>query len=311
MINDIEKKNIRYFQSPNDQQITITELKNDFASDKRILEDLTIEPKLNDNSLHKFYNFPKYYDKAFTRDVKSDISFFKKCFHQYSNVEVKRVLEAACGPGMFLESLPEYGYYVLGYDLNPAMVKYAKEKLKRSKINVNQADVIEGNMKNMKFDEKFDAAFICINSLGYLRSEEEICSHFKVMAESLKPGGIYIIEISCKCDDIKNEKKFDDTWYVKEENFDLELTWAINWYDIEKRIRHVDFHMVINDNGYNTQIEEAHELRLWIFDEFKQFSKSGGFEIVGIYNQNYEKISENIPITGELGALFFILKKII
>ncbi len=310
MINDIEKNNIRYVQNPNDQQINITPQKNDFASDKRILENLTIDPKLNDNSLHKFYNYPKYYDKAFTRDVKSDISFFKKCFQQYSDKEVKRVLEPACGPGMFLEILPEYGYFALGYDLNPAMVEYAKEKLKRSGLTANQADVIEGNMEFMKFDEKFDAAFICINSLGYLKSEEEISSHFKAMAESLKAGGIYIVEISCKCDDIKNEKKIDDTWYVKEENFDLELTWAINWYDLEQRIRHVDFHMIINDNGYKTEVEEAHELRLWIFDEFKQFLKSSGFEIVGIYNQNYEKIAENIPITGELGALFFILKKI-
>jgi hypothetical protein len=129
------------------------------------------------------------------------------------------------------------------------------------------------------------------------------------MADNLKAGGIYIVEISCKCDDIRNEKKFDDTWYVKEENFYLESTWAINWYDIEQRIRHVDFRMVINDNGVKTEIEEAHELRLWIFDEFKDFAKSGGFEIKGIYNQSYEKVSESIPITGELGALFFILRK--
>jgi hypothetical protein len=67
--------------------------------------------------------------------------------------------------------------------------------------------------------------------------------------------------------------------------------------------------MVINDNGVKTEIEEAHELRLWIFDEFKDFAKSGGFEIKGIYNQSYEKVSESIPITGELGALFFILRK--
>jgi len=310
MINNTEKNDIRYFQNPNTQQINITEQNNEIASVVRILDNFTINSELKDKSLHKFYDFPKYYDKAFTRDIKGDIDFFKKCFQQYSDLEVKRVLEPACGPGMFLKILPEYGFYALGYDLNPAMVEYAKEKLKRSGLNIDQVDVLKGNMKNMKFDEKFDAAFICINSLGYLRSEEDISSHFKVMAESLKTGGIYIIEISCKCDDIRNEKKFDDTWYVKEENFDLELTWAINWYDLEQRIRHVDFHMIINDNGNKTEIEEVHELRLWIFDEFKQFSKSCGFEIVGIFNQNYEKIPENIPITGELGALFFILKKI-
>ena len=310
MANNIEGNEIKHYYNSNDPQVNVVAQNMELASQITNLETSTIISKLNDNSLHKFYNFPKYYDKAFNRDIKSDIYFFKTCFQQYSDLNVKRVLEPACGPGMFLELLPEYGFYALGYDLNPAMVEYAKEKLKKSGINIDQADVIEGNMKNMRFDEKFDAAFICINSLGYLRSEEDISSHFKVMSESLKKGGIYIIEISCKCDNIRNEKRFDDTWYVKEGNLELELTWAINWYDIEQRIRHVDFHMFINDNGYKTEIEEAHELRLWIFDEFTQFSKSAGFKILGIYNQNYEKISEYTPITGELGALFFILKKI-
>ncbi len=310
MINDVEKNNIQHIEYLNNQQINMALQKHDITSSEKKLEDTSRISRTKDGTFLKFYDFPRYYDKAFNRDVKSDIFFFKKCFQQYSDVEVKRVLEPACGPGMFLEILPEYGFYALGYDLSPAMVEYAKERLRRSDSIIGKADAVEGNMKNMKFDEKFDAAFICINSLGYLRSDEDISSHFKVIAESLKTGGIYIVEISCKCDDIRNEKKFDDTWYVKEDNFELELTWAINWYDLEQRIRHVDFHMIINDNGYKTEIQEAHELRLWIFDEFKQFSKSGGFEIVGIYNQNYEKITENIPITGELGALFFILKKI-
>ncbi|MFW9829096.1 MAG: class I SAM-dependent methyltransferase [Candidatus Thorarchaeota archaeon] len=310
MVYETKKKDISYLEALSEQEINITISDNNIVSDKRIHEESKRDLELTDNSLHKFYNFPKYYDKAFTRDVKSDISFFKKCFQEYSDIEVKRVLEPACGPGMFLEALPKYGFYALGYDINPSMVKYAKEKLDRAGLASNRVDVLEGNMINKKFDENFDAAFICINSLGYLRNEEDIISHFRVLADCLKTGGIYIVEISCKCDDIRNEKKFDDTWYVREENFYLELTWAINWYNIEQRIRHVDFRMVINDNGFKTEVEEAHELRLWIFDEFKQFATFGGFEIQGIYNQKYERISENIPITGELGALFFILKKI-
>ncbi|MFX0038771.1 MAG: class I SAM-dependent methyltransferase [Promethearchaeota archaeon] len=310
MINNISKKEIKQFGFSNNQQVSLMAHNGDNSTSGETLDNSTSLSNFSDASLHKFYNFPKYYDKAFTRDVKSDINFFKRCFQEYSDIDVKRVLEPACGPGMFLGILPEFGISSLGYDLNPAMVKYAKEKLRMSGLDINQAEVVEGDMRYMEFDQQFDAAFICINSLGYLRNGEEISSHFKVMAESLKSHGIYIVEISCKCDDIGNEKKFDDTWYVREEKLDLELTWAINWYDLEKRVRHVDFRMIVNDNGYKTEVEEAHELRLWIFEEFRQFAKSGGFEIVGIYNQSYERIAENIPITGELGALFFILKKI-
>jgi len=49
---------------------------------------------------------------------------------------------------------------------------------------------------------------------------------------------------------------------------------------------------------------------LWLFDEFKRFAEDNGFKLVAIYDQNYEIVPENAPITGELGALFFVLKNV-
>ncbi|MFX1492855.1 MAG: class I SAM-dependent methyltransferase [Promethearchaeota archaeon] len=264
---------------------------------------------LEEKEIYKFYHFPKYYDIAFRRCMKTDIEFFQKCFQQYSDINVKRILEPACGPGMLLEELTRYGYYTFGYDLSEAMVFYSAERLKKAGLLPEKSNVMVGDMKNIEFDTKFDGAIICINSLGYLTREEDIISHFKSMGNSLKKGGIYIIELSCKCDDLKNERKIDDIWYAKEGDIELKLSWVINRYDVEHRIRYVDFQMFVNDNNKKWVVEEAHELRLWLFDEFKNFVIIGGFKLLGIYNQKYELISENIPITGELGALFFILKK--
>ncbi|MFX0034838.1 MAG: class I SAM-dependent methyltransferase [Candidatus Hermodarchaeota archaeon] len=310
MINNIEKKDCNILHNTNNLQANNSSQNVEVISHKGHLEDSGPTVIITDIKTHEFYNFPKYYDKAFTRDVRSDINFFEKCFQQYSDITVKKILEPACGPGMFLEILPQYGYYSLGYDLNPAMVNYSIERLNKCGLSINQANAIVGNMKNVEFDNEFDAAFICINSLGYLRNDEEIISHFKAMNKSIKKGGLYIVEISCKCDNLRNEKKFDDTWSIKEKDLELELTWAINWYDLERRIRHVDFQMVVVENGKKIVLEESHELRLWLFDEFKWFFESNGFKLVAIYDQNYNVVSENIPITGELGALFFVLKNV-
>ena len=259
---------------------------------------------------HNFYNLAKYYDLAFMRDTKGDIGFFVKCFQRYSDIEVTRVLEAACGPGLFLEIMAIGGYNVLGFDLNPAMVEYSKNRLRKQGISIMKTDAVIANMKNFEFAEKFDAGFVCINSLGYLKTDQEIISHFKSMNNALNKGAIYIVEISCKCGDIKNEKKVDETWHVKEDQVELDLKWAIKSYDVDKRLRNIDFKMVVNDNGSQIVVEEEHELRLWIFEEFREFARSGGFEIGGIFNQNYELISEQEQITGELGVLYFVLKKI-
>lgn len=298
-------------------QVNSSNKQEDIISQKlEVAEDgIQLPNKINDfNKItdvqHNFYNLPKYYDLAFVRDTEGDINFFINCFRRYSGIEVKHVLEAACGPGLFLEMMAKRGYNMLGFDLNPAMVEYSKKRLKEQAISKIKADVIVANMKDFKFEEKFDAGFVCINSLGYLKTEQEIISHFKSMNNTLNKGGIYIVEISCKCDDIKSEKKVDENWHVKEDGVEIDLKWVIKSYDVNKRLRNIDFKMVVNDNGTEIVVEEEHELRLWIFEEFREFARSGGFEIVGIFNQNYQLISEQEQITGELGVLYFILKKV-
>jgi len=309
MNNIIDENNVPYFNLKGHQictQIQVTE-------HELIKENMEITPLntlIKENEIHKFYRLPKYYDMAFSRDVDNDIKFFQKCFQLYSDVTVKRVLEPACGTGILIESFPKHGYYALGYDLSPDMVEYSKERLINAGIFHNKADVLLGDMKNLEFDSKFDAAVICINSLGYLTCDEDLISHFKAMGKSLKNGGIYIVELSCKCEDFRNENKTDGKWFVKENGIEIELAWIINRYDEQRKIRHVDFQMVVNENGSQLIVDEAHELRLWLFDDFKYFASRGGFQLVGVYNQEYELITENTPITGELGGLFFILKNI-
>ena len=293
----------------NNSNIDYDSKSNDLSNQNMISNLNSSRLNLEQEELHKFYNSAKYYDLAFLRDADRDIQFFTKCFDQYCDHEVKRILEPACGPGLFLANVPKFGYFIMGYDLNPAMIKFSKDRLKNLKMTAQNADAVIANMVDAKFNQNFDAAFICINSLGYLRNDNDILSHFKNLNDSLNEGGIYIVEISFKCDDIKNEKRIDDTWHAKNEDIDLEVTWAINWYDIEKRIRHVDFKLRAIEKGEVINIEESHDLRLWIFDEFKEFVKLSGFEIAGIFNQNYEEISMQNTITGELGALFIILKK--
>ena len=259
---------------------------------------------------HNFYNLAKYYDLAFMRETKGDIDFFIRCFQRYSDIKTTQVLEAACGPGLFLEKMAIGGYRVLGFDLNPAMVKYSNRRLREHGISITKAYAVMANMKLFRFDQKFDAAYVCINSLGYLKTDQEIISHFKSMSEALNVGGIYIVEISCKCNDIKNEKRVDETWCVKADCIEINLSWVVRSYDVNKRLRYIDFKMIVNDNGNQIVVEEEHELRLWIYEEFKEFVRLGGFEIVGVFNQDYDLISEQESVTGELGVLYFVLKKV-
>ncbi|MFX1339159.1 MAG: class I SAM-dependent methyltransferase [Promethearchaeota archaeon] len=309
MNNIVDENNVPSFNLKG-QQIYAQTIATEHELIKEEMEIKAFNISIKEDEIHKFYRLPKYYDMAFSRDVDGDIKFFQKCFQLYSDVTVKRILEPACGTGILIESFPKFGYYALGYDLSPDMIEYTKERLINAGIFHDKADVLLGDMKNLEFDSKFDAAVVCINSLGYLTCDEDITSHFKVMGKSLKNGGIYIVELSCKCEDIRNEIKTDDKWFVKENGIYIELSWVINRYDVQSKIRHVDFQMIVNENGNQLVVDEVHKLRLWLFDDLILFASRGGFQYIGAYNQEYKPITESTPITGELGGLFFIFKNI-
>jgi hypothetical protein len=62
-------------------------------------------------------------------------------------------------------------------------------------------------------------------------------------------------------------------------------------------------------NGKTFMFIEPHILRLWYLADFKRLSRAGGFVLKAIYNQSYERVPLDSPITGELGNHYFILKK--
>ncbi|GBC74785.1 Ubiquinone/menaquinone biosynthesis C-methyltransferase UbiE [archaeon HR06] len=249
------------------------------------------------------YNWPEYYDIAFSRDLTSDLNFFISCFKKYG--PVKKVLEPACGTGVWLIELAKRGYYVVGYDINHHMVKYAKRRIIEEGL---EAEVLLGDMRYMKFKEKFDAAIIPINSLGYCLSDDDILNHFQSMAFSL--NGIYIVEISCACEDIRKEKKPDEFWISKRGNIIVECLWRPYSYDFNKRLKYIEFKMKVKEGEKCLlYFEEEHKLRLWIYEEFKDLVERGGFQIAEIYDQNYNPVSKEEKITGELGSLYYILTK--
>lgn len=252
------------------------------------------------------YNLPKYYDIAFSRDVTGEIEFYINCFKKYCSFDVKTILEPACGSGIFLINFPKYGYHITGYDISPKMVEYAKEKIEKAGCS-DKTRVLLGDMVTMKFNPQFDAAITPLSSLGYLQSDKEITSHLKAMSESLRKGALYIVEISCACDDINNEKAPDETWFAERDGTKIEATWRPYYYDKENKMRHIDFRMKGQDNGRMFEFQEEHKLRLWLYEDFKKLTQEAGFKIAAIYNQKFQLVPKDSRITGELGALYYVL----
>lgn len=258
----------------------------------------------------KLYYLPDYYDIAFSYDISGEIEFFANCFSTYADFDVRRILEPACGSGRLLIPLARSGYHVLGYDISEGMIAYTKNTLERAGLS-HFAEVMQGDMRTMKCKNTFDAAINLLNTIGYLLSDRDILKHFKAMAYSLRKGGLYIVELSCAPEDPKTEEKAGDTWVAERDGVTVQTTWHTERYDCTNKRKYNICKMQIEDgrNGKKFMFIEPHVLRLWYFEDFKRLSLEGGFVLKAIYNQSYERVPLDSPISGELGNLYFILKK--
>ncbi len=256
----------------------------------------------------KLYDLPKYYNIAFSWDNSNEIDLLQMIFEKYVPYEVKNILEPASGSGRFLMSFPKYKYHITGYDNNRRMVAYARKRISNAGLQ-DFAKVISGDMKSIKFKEKFDAAFNSINSIGYLLSDGEIISHFRNTGESIKKGGIYIIHLACAADKFEIYETENEGWVLEKDGIRVKTIWAIEKEDKQKKISYQFCKMTITENGKTFVLEDRHKLRLWFFEDLKNLIReSGKFRLEAIYNEKHNQIPLDMHINGELGNLYYVLK---
>lgn len=102
------------------------------------------------------------------------VRFFEGC---------KRVLDVACGPGIFLELLREAGIEALGVDRDEKIV----EKARLKNLNVIQADIFD-YLKEV--EEGHDGIF-CSHLLEHL-SFDRVVRLIELIIKRLDPGGVVV-----------------------------------------------------------------------------------------------------------------------
>lgn len=124
----------------------------------------------------------------------------------------KRVLDAACGPGVHSEWLIARGAEVVGVDASQKMIELAKRRL-GERADVRYADL----RKPLTFleSESFDIVLSPL-TMEYI---EDWLSTFKEFYRVLRPGGYFILSVS---------HPFSDYTYFKSNNyFETELVGSV------------------------------------------------------------------------------------
>jgi len=109
-----------------------------------------------------------------------------------------KVLDVTCGDGIQALALASQGYHVVGRDLSSAFIKIAEDNLSKYQPNITSHCTFE--VKNMlefnpQDSSRFDIALSAGNSLPFLLTDEEILGCLNNLYQSLKCGGLLLINL--------------------------------------------------------------------------------------------------------------------
>lgn len=254
----------------------------------------------------QWYQYPQYFDMLFRDETRDEIDFFEQAFERFAKRKVKRLFEPGCGSGRLVVALAAKGYDVTGLDLSDAMLDYMRRKLKRRNLT---ATCLKGDMTKLSFKKPFDAAFCTYNTFRHLLSEKDALTHLRSMADSIAPGGLYILGLH-----LTPEEDYEaavERYKICHAGTTLWTTISVPAEDVKKRLE--TLRVVLRArraSGKTIRIESEFPLRLYTPSQLKHlFNKvKDRFELVESFDFAYD-IDDPLPFDSDLMEALFVLRR--
>jgi SAM-dependent methyltransferase len=161
---------------------------------------------------HALYSqLADYYDRFYWwKDYNKEIDFLVKAFDRHG-VEVRDVLEVACGTGSHTSLLADRGYRVTGVDISGDVLRVARKKLE------GRAAFIRGDMRDLDAavpGKSYDAVICLFSSISYNTTAADLGRTVRGMYDHVRPGGFVGFDThftrSGFMDGYRGEDIFDD-----------------------------------------------------------------------------------------------------
>jgi SAM-dependent methyltransferase len=123
------------------------------------------------------------------QDTSAQVDFIVKALGLEAGDEV---LDVACGTGRHAIELAKLGIEVTGIDFSGPILEVAERRAAEHLVEVL---FLRQDMRCLQFREEFDAAYSYWTSFGYFEDESHDYVVLRRVAESLRPGGKFLLEL--------------------------------------------------------------------------------------------------------------------
>lgn len=142
----------------------------------------------NTHWFQNWFNTPYYHILYKNRDDQEAHKFIDNLTELFKINTTHSVLDVGCGKGRFAKYLSLVGCQVVGLDISSENIDLA------SQYSADNLKFVQGDMRAMEFDSKFDFVLNMFTSFGYFENEIENSQAINSMASALKPGGYLILD---------------------------------------------------------------------------------------------------------------------
>ncbi len=184
---------------------------------------------------------------------------------------VESILELGCGTGSLSLALQPLGAYrYAGTDRVEEMLHVAREKagMEGADIDFQAADFTD-----FAVDRPVDALLLLFDGINYLTGETALRDLFGCAFRALRPGGMFVFDLSTPANSINNAEYFDDEG--EEDGFRYRRRSA---FDAATNLHRTTFDLEIEGERYR----EVHLQRAWPIEEVRPLVLESGFEILAV-----------------------------
>ena len=128
-----------------------------------------------------------YYDSIYTwKNYEKEAKKLQRFIERYKRATGSALLDVACGTGNHIKYLKKR-YAVEGLDINPAMLKQAREKYPEITFH-------RGDMCSFELGKRYDVITCLFSAIGHVKTKTKLRQAVRQMARHLEAGGLLVLE---------------------------------------------------------------------------------------------------------------------
>jgi SAM-dependent methyltransferase len=187
-----------------------------------------------------------------------------------ARIPVRDVLDLCCGTGTMTRMLSGYGYRVAGLDGSPAMLAVARDRTPPGTELIHAVLPALGAIRA----DSFDGVMCSADSLNYLLEEGQFSDAVRMVAEGLRPGGVFVF-------DLTTQYALETAAGSGDDQGDLAYLWRTR-YDSETARCDYLISLFVPENDLYRRVFECHTQRWFTQEEVRGALAAAGFRVVSV-----------------------------